>query len=157
MPSIFKYKTFNRTNCLISILETTQPMDLTAFMKKYADQISGQYTEYDNNHSIIIVPVAGGRFQTVLGNIKQNDLYNRKLITFISKVCIVKPEIDFQLLLEQTAFFNYCRFIVAEGYIQVEGVAALVNISEETIKEMIQEVANLADQYEMKLTGTDIH
>ena len=132
-------------------------MDLTAFMKKYADQISGQYTEYDSDHSIIIVPVAGGRFQTVMGNVKQNDLYNRQLISFISKVCPVKPGIDFQLLLEQTAFFNYCRFVLAEGYIQVEAVASLENISEETIKEMIQEVANLADQYELKLTGADIH
>ncbi len=132
-------------------------MDLTAFMKKYADQISGQYTEYDSNLSIIVVPVAGGRFQTVMGNIKKNELYNRKLITFISKVCLVIPGIDFQMLLEQTAFFNYCRFVLIEGYIQVEAVAALDNISEETIKEMIQEVANLADQYEMKLTGTDIH
>ncbi|MEK6780515.1 MAG: hypothetical protein AABY93_02350 [Bacteroidota bacterium] len=126
-------------------------------MKKYADQISGQYTEYDNNRSVIVVTVAGGRFQTVLGNIKQNDLYNRKLLTFISKVCIVKPGIDFQMLLEQTAFFNYCRFVLTEGYIQVEAVAPLDSISEETIKEMIQEVANLADQYEMKLTGIDIH
>jgi len=132
-------------------------MDLTAFLKKYADQVSGQYTEYDNQHSIIIVPVSGGRFQTVMGNIKQNALYNRRLITFISKVCMVKPGIDFQLLLEQTAFFNYCRFTLAEGYIQVEAVAAWDNISEETIKEMIQEVANLADQYEMRLTGADIH
>lgn len=132
-------------------------MDLTAFMKKYADQISGQYTEYDGNLSIIVVPVAGGRFQTVMGNIKKNDLYNRKLITFISKVCLVIPGIDFQMLLEQTAFFNYCRFVLAEGYIQVEAVASLENISEETIKEMIQEVANLADQYELKLTGADIH
>ena len=132
-------------------------MDLTAFMKKYAEQISGQYTEYDSDHSIIIVPVAGERYQTVLGNIKKNDLYNRKLLTFISKVCMVKPGIDFQLLLEQTAFFNYCRFIISEGYIQVEAVAPLENVSEETIKEMIQEVANLADQYEMKLTGADIH
>ncbi len=132
-------------------------MDLTAFLKKYADQISGQYTEYDSDHSIIIVPVAGGRFQTVLGTIKQNELYNRKLIAFVSKVCNVKPGIDYKLLLEQTAFFNYCRFVLTEGYIQVEAVAALKNISEETIKEMIQEVANLADQYELKLTETDIH
>ena len=126
-------------------------------MKKYADQISGQYTEYDSNLSIIVVPVSGGRFQTVMGNIKKNELYNRKLITFISKVSQVKPNTDFQMLLEQTAFFNYCRFVLIDGYIQVEAVAALDNISEETIKEMIQEVANLADQYEMKLTGTDIH
>ena len=132
-------------------------MDLTSFMRKYADQISGQYTEYDSNHSIIIVPVAGGRFQTVLGNIKKNELYNRKLITFISKVCVAKPGIDFQHLLEQTAFFNYCRFVLAEGYVQVEAVASYDNISEETVKEMIQEVANLADQYELKITGADVH
>jgi len=132
-------------------------MDLTAFMKKYASQIGGQYTEYDGNHSIIIVPVAGGRFQTVLGNIRENHLYNRKLINFVSKVCMVKKGIDYQLLLEQTPFFNYCRFILLEDYIQVEAVAAYDSVSEETIKEMIQEVANLADQYEMKLTGADIH
>ncbi len=126
-------------------------------MKKYADQIGGQYTEYNSQLSIIVVPVSGGRFQTVMGNVKKNELYNRKLITFISKVCQVKPTTDFHMLLEQTAFFNYCRFVLIEGYIQVEAVAALDNISEETIKEMIQEVANLADQYEMKLTGTDIH
>ena len=74
-------------------------MDLTAFMKKYADQITGQYTEYDSNLSIIVVPVAGGRFQTVMGNIKKNELYNRKLITFISKVCLVMPGTNFQMLL----------------------------------------------------------
>jgi hypothetical protein len=41
--------------------------------------------------------------------------------------------------------------------LQVEAVASLDNLTEETIKEMLQEVANLGDQYEMKLTGSDIH
>jgi hypothetical protein len=36
-------------------------------------------------------------------------------------------------------------------------VASLDNLTEETIKEMLQEVAHLGDQYEMKLTGSDIH
>jgi plasmid maintenance system antidote protein VapI len=36
-------------------------------------------------------------------------------------------------------------------------MASLIGISEETIKEMVQEVANLADQFEMKLTGADIY
>lgn len=132
-------------------------MDLRAFMKKYADQIGGQYTDYDPSHSIIIVPVSGNRFQTVLGTIKKNELYNRSLLTLTSKVCQSKPEIDYKMLLEQTAYFNYCRFIIKENYLMIEAVSSLETISEETIKEMLQEIANLADQYELKLTNSDIH
>jgi len=132
-------------------------MDLSAVMKKYADQIGGQYTEYDHAQSIIIMPVSGGRYQTVLGTVIQNDLYNRKLISLHSKICNIKPGIDYQMLLEQTAYFNYCRFIIKENYLQVEAVASLIGITEETIKEMVQEVANLADQFELKITGVDIH
>ncbi len=132
-------------------------MDLSAIMKKYADQIGGQYTQYDPTHSILIIPVSGGRFQTVLGTIKKNELYNRELITLNSKVCASSTSIDYKMLLEQTAFFNYCRFVINQNYLQVEAVASLDNLTEETIKEMLQEVANLADQYEMKLTGSDVH
>ncbi len=132
-------------------------MDLSAVMKKYAEQIGGQFTEYDHEQSIIIMPVSGGRYQTVLGTITQNDLYNRKLISLHSKICNLKPDIDYRMLLEQTAYFNYCRFVVKENYLQVEAVASMIGISEETIKEMVQEVANLADQFELKLTGVDIH
>ena len=126
-------------------------------MKKYADQIGGQFTEYDPSHSIIIVPVSGNRFQTVVGTIRKNDLYNRSLITLNSKVCAVKSGIDFKMLLEQSAYFNYCRFIITENHLQIEAVTALDNVTESTIQEMLQEVANLADQYELKLTDTDIH
>lgn len=132
-------------------------MDLNAFVRKYADQINGQFMEYDPDHSIIIIPVSGGRAQTVLGTIRKNELYNRPLVAFTSKVCTFSPDIDLKSLLEQTAFFNYCRFIIQENYLQVEAVAALNNIAEDTIKEMLQEVANLADQYELKLTGVDVN
>jgi len=132
-------------------------MDLTSFMKKYADQIGGQFTEYDSDQSIIIVPVSGNRFQTVIGTIKKNELYNRSLVTLNSKVCAVNSRLDFKMLLEQSAFFNYCRFVISDNYLQVESVTALDTISEGTVKEMLQEVANLADQYELKLTDSDIH
>ena len=132
-------------------------MDLSNILKKYADQIGGQYIDYDHTNSVIIVPLSGSRFQTIMGVLRNNDLYNRKLITLTSKVCAVSPTINFRYLLEQTAFFNYCRFVIREGYLQVEAVCALTDLSEDTLKEMIQEVANLADQYELKLTGSDIH
>ena len=132
-------------------------MDLNALMRKYADQIDGQFMEYDPLHSIIIVPVSGGRAQTVLGHIRRSELYNRNIIAFNSKVCNFSNDIDLKSLMEQTAFFNYCRFIIFEDHLRVEAVAALDTISEDAIKEMVQEVANLADQYELKLTGVDVN
>jgi hypothetical protein len=132
-------------------------MDLTTIMKKYADQIGGQFTQYDSVQSIIIMPVSGGRFQTVIGTVKKNDLYNRQLVTLNSKVSAIPASIDYKMLLEQTAFFNYCRFVINQNYLQIEAVSALDSLTEDTVKEMLQEVANLADQYEMKLTGSDVH
>ena len=132
-------------------------MDLIAFMKKYSDEIGGQYTDYNESVSVIIIPLSGGRFQTVIGSKKQNELYNRQMITFTSKVCAYQPSIDLAMLLEQATYFNYCRFVIKEGYVQVEAISPVASVSEDGIKEMLQEVANLADQYEMKLTGADIN
>ena len=132
-------------------------MNLTAFMKKYSDEIGGQYTEYNESLSVVIMPLSGSRFQTVIGTIKENELYNRKLITFSSKVCAYQPNLDVKMLLEQTAYFNYCRFVIKDSYVQVEAVSPLEAVSEGSVKEMLQEVANLADQYEMRLTGVDVN
>lgn len=132
-------------------------MNLTAIMRKYSEEIGGQFTEYNESLSVVIMPLSGGRFQTVIGTIKENELYNRKLITFSSKVCAYQANLDVKMLLEQTTYFNYCRFVLKDSYIQIEAVATLESISESNVKEMLQEVANLADQYEMRLTGVDVN
>lgn len=132
-------------------------MNLSSFIKKYADEIGGQYIAYDVAHSVIIVPVTSKRFQTVIGTIKENELYKRKLITLSSKICEIGSGVDLKALLEQTAHFNYSRFKIEENFLQIEAVASMDGLKEETLKEMIQEVANLADQYELKLTGVDVH
>ena len=132
-------------------------MNLSSFIRKYADQIGGQYIAYDTDHSVVIVPVTSSRFQTVIGTIRENELYKRKLITLSSKITEFNASIDLKTLLEQTTHFNYSRFKIEENFLQIEAVASLDGIKEETLKEMIQEVANLADQYELKLTGADVH
>ena len=131
-------------------------MDLRNFMRRYAEELGGQFLEYDPHHAIIIVPVSGGRAQTVLANVVHNDLYNRQLISVSSKVCPVRQELDLQMLLTQTSFFNYSRFVIRENYLQVEAVGSFAHLQEDIAKEMIQEVANLADQFELKLTGADV-
>ena len=125
-------------------------------MRRYAEEIGGQYTEYDPEHAIIIVPVSGGRAQTVLSAVNMNRLYNRKLISISSKVCPAQQEIDFRMLLSQSALLNYSRFVISENYLQVEAVASFENLQEGVVKEMVQEVANVADQFEMKITGADV-
>jgi hypothetical protein len=131
-------------------------MDLKNFLRRYADEIGGQFIEYDPLHAIIIVPVSGGRAQTVLANVIHNDLYNRQLISISSKVCPAREAMDMHMLLTQTAFFNYSRFAIRENFLQVEAVGPFNQLQEDVAKEMIQEVANLADQFEMKLTGADV-
>jgi hypothetical protein len=132
-------------------------MELNAVMAQIAEQVNGQYTMYDPEHAIIVVPVPGGRFQTVLGSVRINELYNRKLYNISSKVCPVRAESQYDMLLEQSAHFYYSRFVIAEGYLQVEAVAEANSVSPDALREMIMEVANLADQFEMKITGADIH
>lgn len=132
-------------------------MDLNAVMAQIAEQINGQYTMYDPDHAIIVVPVAGSRFQTVLGAVRMNDLYNRRLYNISSKVCALQADIQFAMLLEQSAHFYYSRFVITDGYLVVEAVAEADSVSPDALREMIMEVANLADQYEMKITGADIH
>lgn len=131
-------------------------MDLRAFMRRYADEIGGESNEYSSEFIIIIIPVSGGRAQTVLAEVKTNELYNRKLITFTSKVCPAQSDIDYRSLLAQTSFLNYSRFVIAENYLQVQAVVPYDGISEAAIKEMLQEVANVADQFELKITGADV-
>ncbi|MEM9855894.1 MAG: hypothetical protein AAF843_00970 [Bacteroidota bacterium] len=132
-------------------------MDLNAFMRKYAEEIGGTYSEYDGATSIIIVPLPDERYQTVLGTVKLNKRYNRHLIEFSSKVCAYDSSIDLKELLMENTNLNHAKFAIAEDFIQVEDSCFVETATEDLIKEIIQEVANVADEYEFKLTGVDVH
>ncbi len=131
-------------------------MDLRAFLNKYAAEIGGDYNEYSPELMIVIVPVSGGRAQTVTCEVRHSDLYNRKVIVFSSKICPAGPDIDYRSLLSQTNFLSYSRFSITENYLQVQAAADYDHIGESQLKEMLTEVANVADQFEMKITGADV-
>ena len=132
-------------------------MDLNAFMKAYADEIGGTYSEYDGATSIIIVPLPDERFQTVLGTVKLSKRFNRHLIEFSSKVCAFNSSIDLKDLLMENTNLNHAKFAISDDFIQVEDSCFVESATEDLIKEIIQEVANVADEYEFKLTGVDVH
>lgn len=132
-------------------------MDLNAFMRSYADEIDGNYSEYDDRTSIIIVPLPDERFQTVLGTLKHSERYDRLGIEFTSKVCKYYSSLDCKKLLEENGKLNHAKFVVTEDFVHVEASAFVETATEEILKEIIQEVANIADEFEFKLTGEDVH
>jgi hypothetical protein len=132
-------------------------MDITFTLKEYADQIGGQYTDYDHIKSVIVVPLDKSRFQTVLATTQKSQVSGRDQVIFTSKVCEYRHGIDLKMLIEQNASFDYSKFVLEDGYLKVEASCFSASASEAQVKEMIQEVAQLADHYEYKLTGGDIH
>lgn len=126
-------------------------------MESYAREIGGQYSEYNNTVSILIFPLEDERFQTVYGEKKYLKKYSKELIEFSSKVCEFNSDIDLKLLLSQNTNFCHAKFSIVNNFIQVEASLFIDSATEETVKEAMSEVANLADEYEFKLTGVDIH
>ena len=127
------------------------------YVQQYAEQIGGQYTDYDHSKSVVVIPITGSRFQTVLAITQTSAVSGRNQALFSSKVCEYTNSLDLKNLLEQNANFDYSKFVLEEGFLKVEASCLANSVSQDQIKEMIQEVAQLADHYELKLTGKDIH
>ena len=132
-------------------------MNIMNYVQQYAEQIGGQYTDYDHSKSVVVVPITGSRFQTVLAITQTSAVSGRNQALFSSKVCEYTNSLDLKNLLEQNANFDYSKFVLEEGFLKVEASCLANTVSQDQIKEMIQEVAQLADHYELKLTGKDIH
>jgi hypothetical protein len=132
-------------------------MNVINTVKQYADQIGGQFTDYDHTKSVIVVPLDASRFQTVLALTQKSPVSGRDQAIFTSKVCEFNTSLDLKMLMEQNASFDYSKFVVEDGYLKVEASCLQSSASETQVKEMIQEVAQLADHYEYKLTGQDVH
>jgi len=132
-------------------------MNVINTVKQYADQIGGQFTDYDHSKSVIVVPLDSSRFQTVLAITQKSPVSGRDQAVFTSKVCEYTANMDLKSLMEQNANFDYSKFVLEDGYLKVEASCLAASTSEDQVREMIQEVAQLADHYEYKLTGQDIH
>jgi len=130
-------------------------MDFANFVKKYAEQIGGQHTDYDETRSVIVVPL-GGRFQTVLAIARKSAVSKKDQSVVSSKVCEYNPKIDLQQLLQEHGHFDYSKFVLEDGFIKVEASCLEAFATEDQIRGMIQEVAQLADHYELKFTGKDV-
>ncbi len=131
-------------------------MNLFSVIEQYAEQIGGTFTDYDHEKAIIIVPLTDNRFQTVLAVVGISKVSGKKRVFFTSKVCESSDQLNFKDLLVKNGNFDYSKFILDDGLLKVEASYLLDSATEDEIKFMIQEVAQLADQYELRLTGRDV-
>jgi hypothetical protein len=132
-------------------------MNLMQDIQQYVETLGGQFTTYDTEKSVVVVPLNGNRFQTILAQTQKSTVSGREQAIFSSKICEFDNTIDLKALMEQNAHFDYSKFILEDGYLKMEASCLASSVSETQVKEMIQEVAQLADHYELKLTGKDIH
>lgn len=132
-------------------------MDIMKHVQQYAEQIGGQYTDYDHSKSVVVVPLQGSRFQTVLALCQKSQVSGRDQAVFSSKICEFNRDLNLEDLMKQNAHFDYCKFVLEDGYLKLEASCLASTASESQLKEMLQEVAQLADHYEMRLTGKDVH
>jgi hypothetical protein len=130
-------------------------MALNEFMEKFATEIDGQYSEYDVNKSVVIVPLKQNRFQAVMGSEKHEN--GNMLYQFTSKICLYSQKIDLKELLKNNLKYYYSRFYVDDDFIRMAATISMKKMNEEVLKEIILEVANAADEWEHKLTGLDVN
>ena len=131
-------------------------IDFKSFLSNYAAEIKGKYEEYDDQRSVIIVPLKDARFQTVVGRVTEIGEHKRMGVAFTSKVCEYRHDLDFKEILRGNAAFTHGKLALVNDFIQVEAAAFLDNVSEDLLKEIVDEVATSADEWEFKLTGEDI-
>lgn len=134
-------------------------MDFQKFMKDFADAINGQYSEYDNQRAVIIIPLKDDRFQAVVGTIVALESYDKKVVEFSSRVCETTEKINYEKLLFETKNYIHVKFIIdrEDGYLKAASSTFLDLASVELLKEIIIEVAYVADEWEYKITGEDVN
>ncbi len=132
-------------------------LNFSELMEKIANDIGGQFSEYDKYKSVIIVPLEENRYQAVVGVLKHSEKMNKTRLEFSSKVCQLTESVDLKELLMENAKTCYARFVIVDDYIRVEGSTFIESVTENGIREIIDEVANMADAWELKLTGMDVH
>jgi len=132
-------------------------MNFNEFMESYAKEIGGQFQEYDTNKSVIIYPLGGNRYQSVLGTKRNSEVKNKPSIEFTSKVCEYSDAVSLENLIRANASFTAARFVLIDDFVRVEAATFADTATESVLKSIIEEVATVADAWEHKLTGQDVH
>jgi hypothetical protein len=130
-------------------------MNLSEIMERLADEIGGKSLEYTPENTIITVPVSRHRYQNVTGYLI--DRPQGRVIEFMSRVCELNNDIDHRAMLELNQELFYSKVIIHEGFLKVAAAALFEHCTEELISDMVLEVAAVADNLELQLTGANVY
>ena len=134
-------------------------MDVSTFMQELAKALNGNFSQYDEATTITVVPLEDGRFQSVQGTLETLDDGLTQLMRFSSHVCPFHESLDFQHLLTENQQLHYAKFTVTDTFVQVESSIFIDFLSHQNmayLKNMMTEIAEVADAWEYKLTGLDV-
>ena len=87
----------------------------------------------------------------------RHEKYKRDTIQFTTKVCDTDQFINYVDILSGNTDSVHSKFVISEGFLRVESTAYTDNSNPALLKEMILEVAELADEWELKITGEDVN
>lgn len=133
----------------------SKTLNLDKILEDYSLEVGGKIIQYTDSQSIIIMPTKHGRYQRVIGWTRVANKH--KFIEFDSKVCEFSENIDLKKHLQDAASFTFCRLIIKEGFLQVASSVIVEDATVELIKDMVKEVAEVADELEYNITGEDVH
>ena len=134
-------------------------MNLQAYMQSLAEGINGSFSEYDEHTSVVVVPLADGRYQSVKGELQTLDDGHTQVVCFSSYVCSYHENLNFRNFLSENQKLRYSKFSIDEEFVQVEAsvfIEFLTEDNQDYLISMIREIAEQADVWEHKLTGLDV-
>jgi len=132
-------------------------MDFSKTIHQIADEIGAQFNEYDEKKSVLIVLLNGSRYQTVMCLLGRHEKYKRDIIQFTSKVCDTDQFINYVDVLSGNSDSVHSKFVISGGFLRVESTSYIDNTNPGLLKEMVLEVAELADEWELKITREDVN
>jgi hypothetical protein len=127
------------------------------YFVKLAEKLGGTYIEYTDEICIISLRLPDGRSQSVRGFFKQRgqDL----MLLLMSKVCFLDeyPNVDYKALVDASNHLAFSKFVTHHDYLEVMAASHFSDITVEYLEHVALEVASVADDWEFKITGQDIH
>ncbi|MGB0523792.1 MAG: hypothetical protein ACPGJS_12570 [Flammeovirgaceae bacterium] len=127
------------------------------YFTELAEELNGIYLDYTGDSGAMNLKLDNGRNQSVKSFIKNKG--DGDMIIFMSKICNLDeyPNVDFKKMLELNHNLVYSKIVIDDCYMEVESDAKLELSSRAEIKYIVKEVAMVADDLEMEITGKDVY
>lgn len=130
----------------------------TAFADTFGSpalRIDSRSAKYSRQGTVMTVRLSRNRYQNVairLANRPQGTMFE-----CTSTVCMLRPEIDHRAMLELNQDLYYGKVVIHEGFLKVAAAVLHDYCTESLVRDMILEVARVADDLEMRIVGCDLY